>query len=121
MNIAKITKELLNSELTYPFDEKTQVYKVENKMFMLTDNDYSFVSVKNSPDKNYLLRENYDYIDRGYHLNKEHWITIDLSGEYDQDLVRGLIIESYVCILKKLPKKVQIKYMSILSQYDNKS
>lgn len=121
MEIDKIAMSLQNSVLTYPFDETTRVYKVENKMFMLSDDSFKSVSVKNDPAKNYLLRENYEYIKEGYHLNKEHWITIDLEGEYDPKLVESLIIESYVLILSKLPKKDRVKYMSILSEYQSKN
>ncbi len=110
MNIDQVALELKNSSVSYPFDEKTRVYKIENKMFMITDNDYQTVSLKNRPDKNYFLRSSYDYIETGYHLNKEHWITIDLTADYDSDLVEQLIIESYQIIISKLPKKIRILY-----------
>ncbi|WOO86920.1 MmcQ/YjbR family DNA-binding protein [Mollicutes bacterium LVI A0039] len=119
MNLDNAVVDLLNVEVAYPFDEKTRVYKVENKMFMLTDNQYTYANLKNDPDKNYLLRTSFDYITPGYHMNKEHWNTIDLQAEFDENLVKGLIIESYVCIIKKLPKKTQVKYASILAEYQN--
>lgn len=114
MDIDLVASSLKNNELTYPFDQVTRVYKVENKMYMLTDDEFTYVSLKNSPDKNYLLRTSYDYITTGYHLNKEHWITIDLTGEYDPELVTGLIIESYQMIVSKLPKKIRIHYLDEL-------
>lgn len=120
MNIDSIVNELTNSELTYPFDEFTKVYKIEGKMFMLTDQGNSYVSLKNSPDKNYFLRQSYDYIDCGYHLNKEHWITIDLTGDFDSDLVESLIVESYDIIISKLPKKLRVLYPESCDRFNTK-
>ncbi len=114
MDYEQVAMKLPNVELTFPFDEKTRVYKVEGKMFMLTDQNQSYVSLKNEPDKNYFLRSSYDYINAGYHLNKEHWITINLNGLEDSELVTGLITESYAAVLAKLPKKTRLKYSSYL-------
>ncbi len=114
MNIFEIAMSLKNVVMTYPFDEKTRVYKVENKMFLLTDEMQSYISVKNNPDKNYMLRSSYDYVKSGYHLNKEHWITVDLTGDYDHELVAALIVESYQIVVSKLPKKLKIHYLEEL-------
>ncbi len=114
MDIKKVALKLPGVILTYPFNPETEVYKVENKMFMLTDLKSSYISLKNDPQKNYFLRTNYDYITSGYHLNKEHWITISLMGDYDSNLVSSLILESYCAVIKSLPKKIKIKYSDYL-------
>ncbi len=114
MDYRQIAAKLQNVELTFPFNEETHVYKVEGKMFMLTDPFVKTVSLKNTPDKNYFLRTSYDYIKVGYHLNKEHWITIELDGSEDQDLVASLIVESYSAVIAKLPKKTRLKYSDYL-------
>ncbi len=114
MSVKKIASKLPNVVLTYPFNPETEVYKVEDKMFMLTDLRGTYVSLKNDPEKNYFLRTSYSYIKEGYHLNKEHWITIDLTGDYDKDLVESLIIESFGCVVRKFPKKRKLKYSEYL-------
>lgn len=114
MEIKKVALELPGVILTHPFNPETEVYKVENKMFMLTDLKSTYVSLKNDPQKNYFLRTNYDYITNGYHLNKEHWITINLVDDYDPDLVSSLIVESYCAVINTLPKKIKIKYSDYL-------
>ena len=77
-------------------------------MFCLTDleGDLS-VSLKNDPGKNIELREEYTAIRPGYHLNKKHWITIDLNGTIPDDMVKNLVDESYDLVTMVLPKKVQ--------------
>lgn len=114
MNIDNIARSLKNSVLTYPFDEVTRVYKVENRMFMLCNCNFTSITVKNHPDKNYMLRTTYEYITVGYHMNKEHWITIDLSSDYDTDLVEALIIESYQIVISNLSAKIRAQYIEEL-------
>lgn len=111
MNIHEILISLLGAELTFPFDEDTPVYKIEGKMFAITNKNYSYISLKNDPYKNLMLREKYDYIEQGYHLNKQHWISIYFDKCDDFELVEHLIIESYQCVLSKLPKKVRERYL----------
>ncbi len=110
MNIDQITSGLKNVEIAYPFDDVTRVYKVEGKMFAITDGQFSYVSLKNRPDKNFMLRTSYEYITTGYHLNKEHWITVDLQGEHDPKLVESLVVESYWAVVSKLPEKIKKLY-----------
>ncbi len=111
MDINEILLALQGSILTYPFNEEIRVYKIEGKMFALTDDIFSYISLKNDPHKNNILCELYPYIRRGYHLNKEHWITVDLEMCSDTDFIEELIFESYKCVLAKLPKKIREKYV----------
>ncbi len=63
---------LKGAVLTYPFDELTKVYKVENKMFgLLNDVDGTLrINLKGDPDDNMTLRGMFDAIKPGYHMNK---------------------------------------------------
>lgn len=40
-------------------------------------------------------------------MNKEHWNTIILDNSLDDDLVKKLIYDSYVLVVKGLPQKEQ--------------
>jgi predicted DNA-binding protein (MmcQ/YjbR family) len=53
------------------------------------------VSVKCEPELAAQLRATYDEIEPGYHLNKRHWITVELGGSVQDALVRELIESSY--------------------------
>ena len=86
-----------NSRLDYPFGEGTAVYKVGDKMFALIEEgrDPVRISLKCDPQLAVLLRERYESVMPGYHLNKKHWNTLVLSGQLPWDEVKGLILHSY--------------------------
>ncbi len=80
---------LKGSELTYPFDETTEVYKIGGKMFGLigTTNGFTLITLKGEPEDNYILRNIFDSIIPGFNMNKEHWVTLILDGALEDDLM----------------------------------
>mgnify|MGYP001040312327 CR=1 FL=1 len=92
----------------FPFDEITLVFKAGGKMFCLTslEGDLS-VNLKNDPEKNMELREQYPAVKPGYHMNKKHWNTVEINGSLKDDMIKTLIDESYDLIVMSLPKKIQ--------------
>jgi predicted DNA-binding protein (MmcQ/YjbR family) len=86
-----------NSRLDYPFGEQVAVYKTGDKMFALIaeKSDPIRISLKCDPQLAVLLREKYETVMEGYHLNKKHWNTILLTGQLDWDEIKGLIRHSY--------------------------
>lgn len=81
----------------YPFGEDVAVYKVGGKMFALMDEKKIPVnlSLKCDPLLAETLREKYESVMPGYHLNKKHWNTLILSGQLDWEQVQDLIRHSY--------------------------
>lgn len=98
---------------SFPFDETTLVFKVMNKIFCLLSLDDFRVALKNDPEKNVGLRAQFPAIIPGYHLNKQHWNTIELNGTIPKKLLCELIDESYELIIKSLPKKIQEEYKNL--------
>ncbi len=92
---------LPNAKLDYPFGKDVAVYKVpvggEDKMFALIPEGKTPVSVslKCDPQLAVLLREKYESVMPGYHLNKKHWNTLLLTGQLTDDEVTGLVLHSY--------------------------
>ncbi len=92
---------LPNVKLDYPFGKEVAVYKVlvngEWKMFALIPEgkDPLQISLKCDPQLAKLLREKYETVLEGYHLNKKHWNTMLLTGQLTDDDVTGLILHSY--------------------------
>lgn len=86
-----------NAKLDYPFGEGVAVYKVDDKMFALIQEGKEPVriSLKCDPQLSLVLRDKYETVMEGYHLNKKHWNTIILSGQLEWDDVKGLILHSY--------------------------
>ncbi len=93
---------------SFPFDATTLVFKVGDKMFCLTDleGDLS-INVKNDPEKNIELREEYPAIKPGYHMSKKHWNTILVDGSLSDDTIKNFIDESYDLIVMGLTRKQQ--------------
>ncbi len=86
-----------NAWLDYPFGEDVAVYKVGDKMFALIAENKKPVniSLKCDPLLSKVLREKYETVMEGYHLNKKHWNTVILSGQLNWEEVQGLILHSY--------------------------
>lgn len=94
-----------NTYLDYPFGEDVAVYKVgtnpdpkhKSKMYALISEGRSPVrlSLKCDPKLAIILRDKYDEIMPGYHLNKKHWNTLVLAGQLQWPEVQGLIHHSY--------------------------
>jgi predicted DNA-binding protein (MmcQ/YjbR family) len=62
------------------------------------------IALKNDPEKNVELREEFPAVKPGYHLNKLHWNTIEIDGSMSDDLLKNLIDESYDLVVLKLKK-----------------
>jgi predicted DNA-binding protein (MmcQ/YjbR family) len=86
-----------NAKLDYPFGEDVAVYKVGDKMFALISEKKMPInlSLKCDPQLSTVLREKYETVLPGYHLNKKHWNTLILSGQLPWDEVQALIRHSY--------------------------
>lgn len=91
-----------NARLDYPFGEGVAVYKVNEKMFALIQEgkDPVRISLKCDPVLATVLREKYEEVQEGYHLNKKHWNTIIMSGQLSWTEVQALIIHSYDLVVK---------------------
>lgn len=96
------------SWLDYPFGEDVAVYKVgpkdDGKMFALMPEGKSPISVslKCDPQLAMILREKYETIMEGYHLNKKHWNTMLLTGQLSDDEVKDLVRHSYDLVAKTM-------------------
>ena len=97
----------------FPFDDVTLVFKVMNKMFALSGLDdwekgVQKINLKCNPENAIALREEYDGINSGWHMNKVHWNTVTLNNsDVSDDLVRELIDHSYDLVVASLPKKTK--------------
>jgi len=88
---------LPNTELDYPFGEEVAVYKVKDKMFALIQEGSQplRLSLKCDPRLSDVLRERYESVMPGYHLNKKYWNTIILTGQLSWEEIQDLIRHSY--------------------------
>jgi len=109
MNLEEIRRYCISKpEVTeeFPFDSSTLVFKIFGKIFLLTDVDhFESINVKCDPEKSIELREKFDTILPGFHMNKKHWITVKSVGPYFNKDIFSWIDHSYELVLKKIPAK----------------
>jgi len=93
---------------TFPFGEETLVFKVMDKIFLLTGLEQpDRFNVKCDPEKAISLREQYEEVQPGYHMNKTHWNTVCMNGRLNDQQLKEMIDHSYHLIVKSLPKSKQ--------------
>lgn len=108
MNHKTIEEYLLslpNAKLDYPFGKDVAVYKVNDKMFALISESTEplRLSLKCDPQLAITLREKYESVLPGDHLNKKHWNTIILTGQLPWEEVQDLIRHSYQLVTNTQP------------------
>lgn len=93
----------------FPFDEVTLVFKVMGKVFAITNisSDEFSINLKCEPEKAILLREQYEAVQPGYHMNKKHWNTVFAKKDASDKLLKEWINDSYDLVVAGLPKKLQ--------------
>src|SRR3954451_2825660 len=94
---------------TFPFNPETSVFKVEGKMFALTQlaGRPLSVSLKCEPELAEQLRRTHAEVTPGYHLNKRHWNTVLVDGSLPEQMVRDMIEDSYDLVVSSLSRARQ--------------
>jgi len=89
-----------------PFGDDVLVFKVMDKMFALCDiNKFESINLKCNPETAIELREQFQAVKPGYHMNKTHWNTIEIQSDMsDMDILKW-INHSYNLVVNSLPKK----------------
>ena len=103
---AKFALALPETHCSQPFGEGCDVYKVMDKVFMLSFHlkGKAAVNLKVIPDHGAMLRDIYPYIHAGWHMNKQHWISVFEHDDLDESLVQDLVLNSYELVVSKLKK-----------------
>ncbi len=105
--MVKIMGMLPNVTLEYPFDFVTKVFKVNGKIFAIYAIDDSFISLKNIPIANEILRDAFEEVTPGYHLNKHHWNSWNLTTDLKLEILLEQIEISYNLIVSNFSMKIQ--------------
>lgn len=111
MNIEEYRNYCLNKPGVFedfPFDNQTLVFKVGGKMFALADIDtFESINLKCDPELAIELREKYESVLPGYHMNKKHWNTVNIDGTINDNLLYEWIDHSYDLVFNNLPVKIK--------------
>ncbi len=96
-----------------PFGPDTLVFKVGGKMFALTDlNTFASVNLKCDPALAPDLREEFDYVRPGWHMNKQHWNTVLIGTGATDAQLRQWTQDSYNLIVASLPKAARVSFFN---------
>jgi predicted DNA-binding protein (MmcQ/YjbR family) len=89
-----------------PFGPDVLVFKVGGKMFALAPLDEvpPTVNLKCDPDLALDLRDRYEQVTPGYHMNKKHWNTVEIESGIPDIELRRMIDHSYELVIEKLRK-----------------
>src|SRR6266446_4215659 len=89
-----------------PFGDDVLVFKVAGKIFALAPFDEvpATANLKCDPDLALELRDRYDQVRSGYHMNKKHWNTVKIETGIPDIELRKMIDHSYKLVIERLPK-----------------
>jgi predicted DNA-binding protein (MmcQ/YjbR family) len=89
-----------------PFGPDVLVFKISDKMFALAALDEVPITanLKCDPDLALELRDRYEQVTPGYHMNKRHWNTVEIEGGIPDTELRKMIDHSYDLVVKSLSK-----------------
>lgn len=104
----------------FPFGEDVEVYKVKGKMFATlslgkgnekgTDGKlkgHYCMNLKCDPEEAIMLRDIFESVIPGYHMNRALWNTIILDGSIPQGEIERMIDNSFKLVISKMTKKDQ--------------
>lgn len=97
-----------------PFGDGVLVFKVMGKMYALANIDlFQSINLKCDPEKAIELRAQYPEVKPGYHMNKQHWNTVETDNMSDKLLMQW-IKDSYLLVVNKLKVADRKKVMEAL-------
>lgn len=100
-----------------PFDDRVLVFKVNNKMFALTDlPDFVSINLKCDPNLAIERREEYQAVETGYHMNKKHWNTIAVNSDVSDKLLYEWILESWHLVVQGMKDSDRNRLLSTLQK-----
>lgn len=100
----------------YPFGPDVLVPKIKGKMFATlgVSEGVANMNLKCDPLQAQELRDLFQSVKPGYHMNKLHWNTIILDGSIPQGEIERMIDHSYALVVKKLKRAerqaLELKY-----------
>src|SRR5881392_637662 len=68
-------------------------------------------NLKCDPDLALELRDRYEQVRPGYHMNKKHWNTVEIESGIPETELRKLIDHSYDLIVQSLPRASRSKIL----------
>ncbi len=84
------------------------VFSVATKWFCVVHVDeFDFCLLKCPPEQVEELRERYEGVRPGWHMNKRHWNSVYFNSDVSDKELFGLVRLAHETIVSKLPKKLR--------------
>ena len=92
--------------LDFPFGPDVHVFKVRDRMFVTLgwEGELARINLKCDPEQALILRDVFDAVLPGYHMNKAHWNTVLLDASIPPGEIERMVDHSYALVVKKLPR-----------------
>ncbi|WP_337059753.1 MmcQ/YjbR family DNA-binding protein [Kineococcus sp. G2] len=106
---ARVAEELPAVTRTWPFGPEHDVYKVAGKVFLMATEatGQPIVTLKCDPEHARALRQEFDGITAGYHVNKRHWISVAGGPGVTARLVEELVLDAYGLVVAGMPRRAR--------------
>jgi len=94
----------------YPFGADICVMKIHTRMFATLGSraGVAQMNLKCDPEEALVLRDIFDAVKPGYHMNKAHWNTVMLDGSIPPAELERMVDRSYGLVVRKLPRAVRM-------------
>lgn len=85
------------------------LYRLHGKIFalLLRNKTDTLLNLKCDPYLSLDFRSRYPAVHPGWHMNKIHWISLDLNGDTPMQVCKDLVDISYELIWGGLPQKIR--------------
>ena len=95
----------------FPFNPDTPVFKIKTKMFgfLRYKEGVGHINLKCNPEEAMVMRDIFESVIPGYHMNKEHWNTVILDGTVPREEIESMIKTSYALVVQNLTKAVRLR------------
>ena len=95
----------------FPFRPETPVFKIKNKMFgfLRHKEGVGHINLKCNPEEAMVMRDIFESVIPGYHMNKEHWNTVILDGTVPREEIESMIDTSYALVVQNLTKTDRLR------------
>ena len=95
----------------FPFSPDTPVFKIKAKMFgfLRYKEGVGHINLKCNPEEAMVMRDIFESVIPGYHMNKEHWNTVILDGTVPREEIESMIDTSYALVVQNLTKADRLR------------
>ena len=95
----------------FPLSSDTPVFKIKSKMFgfLRYKEGVGHINLKCNPEEAMVMRDIFESVIPGYHMNKEHWNTVILDGTVPREEIESMIDTSYALVVQNLTKADRLR------------